>query len=158
MVWFLIGFVVTLIYIIKDHEYFDILDYPIAFLIGMFLTTITWVLASLIVTCAVADYDLGWEIESNGIAWKTIGQCELEMINDTEYVNTVILDEEMCHQVSIKRNGLAVTEFCEVENTIIQEGEEAIIEEQTPKFQSNILNAFFTPMLDIRYVITIPSE
>lgn len=158
MLWFLMGFMAMLIYAIKNSKYFDTFDYPIIFLVWMCLTAVTFVLASVIVTAVVSDCELGWEIESNGIVWETIGRGELEMINDKEYVNTVILDEEMCHQVSIKRNGSVVTEFCEVENTIIQEGDDAIIEEQTPKFQSNILNAFFTPVLDNRYVITIPSE
>ena len=158
MVWFLMGFILTLVFIIKEYKYLDILDYPIAFLIGMFLTTITWVVASLIVTCAVVDDGLMWEVSSNGINWKTLSECKLEPINDSEYVESIIVDEEMCCRVQLKQSGIVVTKLCDVENTIIQEGDEATIKEQTARFESPILRAIFVPMIDNRYVVTIPSE
>lgn len=158
MVWFLIGFILTLIYIVKEHKWFSLIDYPIMFLIGMFITTLTWTVVSLFVTLAVVDNGLAWEVSTDGVEWKTVTECELEMINDREYIDTVTLDEEMYYRISVKKDGVVTTELCDVENTIVQEGNEAVVEAQTSKFESDILSAIFIPMIDDRYVITIPSE
>lgn len=158
MVWFLIGFILTLIYIVKEHKWFSLIDYPIMFLIGMFITTLTWTVVSLFVTLAVVDNGLAWEVSTDGVEWKTVAECELEMINDREYIDTVTLDEEMYYRISVKKDGVVTTELCDVENTIVREGNEAVVEAQTSKFESDILSAIFIPMIDDRYVITIPSE
>jgi hypothetical protein len=159
MVWFLIGFILTVVYIIKEHKWFNgVFDYIAMFLIGMFMTTVTWVIASCIVTCFVTENTVGWEVSTYGVEWITVSECELEPINDKEYIETVALDEEMYHRIIVERNGMTATELCDVENTIIQKGDEASVKKQTPIFKSDILSKIFVVTIDDRYVVTIPNE